>query len=101
MYNELSQYWNQVDSCKMLHSIHGDWSPRRLATKIHSRITTSCYHGFACGQGYLRSRRYRYGKCSSANCRHGCNMLETAEHILVHCIVRNVSFWLLYAVLSI
>ena len=85
MYNELSQYWGQADGCKILRSIHNDWNPRRLATKIHSRITTSCYHGFACGQGYLRSRRHRYGKCSTPDCRHGCNMLETAEHILVHC----------------
>ena len=45
MYNELSQYWGQADGCKILRSIHNDWNPRRLATKIHSRITTSCYHG--------------------------------------------------------
>ena len=85
MYAELTQYWRQTDSCKITRSIHTDWKPRRLTTRIHSRVTTSCYHGFACGQGYLRSRRHKYGKCTSPQCRHGCNDIETAEHILVHC----------------
>ena len=67
MYAELTLYWRQIDSCKITRSIHVDWKPRQLTTKIHSRVTTSyaCYHGFACGQGYLRSIRHKYGYCTS------------------------------------
>ena len=89
MYSELTQYWRQIDSCKITRSIHLAWKPRKLASKIHSRVTTSCFHGFACGQGYLKSRRHKYGKCTSPDCRHGCNVAETAEHILVHCPFYN------------
>ena len=77
------------NNCRISRSIHLDWKPRKRASKIRSRVTISCFHGFACGQGYLRSRRHKYGKCTSPNCRHGCNVAETAEHILVHCPFYN------------
>ena len=89
MYAELTLYWRQIDSCKITRSIHVDWKPRQLTTKIHSRVTTSCYHGFACGQGYLRSIRHKYEKCTSPHCRHSCNDIETTEHILIHCPFYN------------
>ena len=84
MFNELTQYWHNTD-CKPLHTIHSDWRPRELASRIYSRLTTSCYHNFACGHSNLRARQYHFGLCNSPLCRHGCNTPETAEHVLVHC----------------
>ena len=85
MFAELTTYWNTFDSCKILHSVHNDWQPRRLSSNIFSRITTSCYHSFACGYGYLNSWRHHIGICTTPDCRHGCKKSETAEHILLHC----------------
>ena len=85
MFNELTQYWRKCDDCKPLHIIYDDWRPRELASRIFSRLTTSCYHNFACGHSKLRARQHHFGLCHSPLCRHGCNTPETAEHVLVHC----------------
>ena len=85
MYNELTDIWKQDPSCKQLHNIHSDWRPRVYCKRSISRITISCYHTFACGFGYLRSWFHHIGLSPSPNCRHGCNVPETAEHILLDC----------------
>ena len=85
MFNELTDYWTQADSCKNLHLIHNDWQPRKFSDKSLSRVTTSCYHTFACGHGYLRAWSHRIERSSSPNCRHGCGIPETSEHILLEC----------------
>ena len=85
MYNELTAYWIQHDTCKQLHLIRCDWQPRDFSRQSVSRFTISCYHTFACGHGYLRSWSHRIGLSPSPHCRHGCGVTETAEHILLHC----------------
>ena len=85
MFNELTQFWRDNDACKILHTIHDDWRPRCLASRIHSRITTSCYHNFACGHSKLNARQHHIGLCDSPMCRHGCPNHETADHVLLHC----------------
>ena len=85
MFTELTQYWRNSNDCKPLHTIHNDWRPRELASRIFSRLTTSCYHNFACGHSKLRARQHHFGLCNSPLCRHGCDTPETAEHVLVHC----------------
>merc|ERR1712035_85777 len=89
MFNELTDYWTQADSCKNLHLIHNDWQPRKFSNKSLSRVTTSCYHTFACGHGYLRAWSHRIERISSPNCRHGCGIPETSEHILLECPFYN------------
>ena len=89
MFSELSDYWKITDIGRHLFLIHKDWKPRRFSNKTFSRITTCYYHSFACGHGYLRARTFKYGICSSPDCRHGCNSPETAEHILLHCPFYN------------
>ena len=85
MYNELTEIWKHNPSCKQLHNIHSDWRPRVYCKRSISDITISCYHTFACGFGYLRSWSHHIGLSPCPNCRHGCNVSETAEHILLDC----------------
>ena len=85
MFNELTDIWKHEPSCKQLHNIHSDWRPRSYCRRSVSRVTISCYHTLACGAGYLRSWSHRIKLSPSPNCRHGCNVSETAEHILLDC----------------
>ena len=89
MFNELTDFWAQSDSCSHLHLIHSDWQPRNFSSRSLSRVTTSCYHTFACGHGYLRSWSHHIGLIPSPNCRHGCGIPETAAHILLSCPFYN------------
>ena len=36
-----------------------------------------------------KGRQIKYHGCTFPQCRHGCNDIETAEHILVHCPFYN------------
>ena len=85
MFNELTIFWRDSTDCSCLHAIYDDWQPRELAHRIFSRVTTSCYHDFACGHSKLRARHHHFGITKSPLCRHGCNETETAEHVLLHC----------------
>jgi len=85
MFNELTIFWRNCSECSCLHAIYDDWQPRKLASNIFSRVTTSCYHDFACGHSKLRARHHIFGIAKSPLCRHGCNAAETAEHVLLHC----------------
>ena len=85
MFNELTIFWRDCGDCTCLHAIYDDWQPRKLASRIFSRVTTSCYHDFACGHSKLRARHHHFGIAKSPLCRHGCDAAETAEHVLLHC----------------
>ena len=56
------------------------WSPL-----IFSRRTSSLYHQIAVGRGKFNDRSKYHGRSNSSKCRFGCDEVETAHHIFLHC----------------
>ena len=87
IFDELTVFWQGCPHARICHVIHPSWSRVRWSRLIFSRRTCSLYHQIAVGRGKLGNRRIysKFKRKGRAFCRHGCNCIETAEHVFLGC----------------
>ena len=85
MFAELTSLWKASDHAKFTRVIHPEWSKRQLPSLMHSKCTHSWYHSVALGRGPFRDRLKVMGKRDCNLCRYGCNVIESPDHVLLHC----------------
>ena len=85
MFAELTSLWKASDHAKFTRLIHPVWSKRQLPSLMHSKCTHSWYHSVALGRGPFRDRLKVMGKRDCNLCRYGCNVVESPDHVFLHC----------------
>ena len=66
-------------------SIHDIWIPGTIDLNMEQKSSNVLYHSISCGHSDLRFWGHKIHKCHSPLCRHGCNSIENADHVLLAC----------------
>ena len=85
MYMDLTRVWRGSGSINMTGYIHEDWTSETIDLNSSTRLGRSLVNGAACGNGILRDDRSRRGYSGPVSCRWGCGVIETLDHVLLHC----------------
>ena len=85
LYHDLNRVWKKYEGAKRTKSLHKIWGMTSINLVMGSKIGTSFLHGAACGTGVLRCDLKKIGVSGCQNCRKGCSVPETLEHIILKC----------------
>jgi len=86
MFLELDAYWQTLSEARVTKSIHPNWEERRLPSFMSTRYCHTVMHRLALGRGPLRAVIHRKHDEALQMCRYGCNVKETAVHVVMGCI---------------
>ena len=53
--------------------------------RVRDLVVVRLANGVGCGNGILSDDRFRRGYSGPVDCRWGCGVTETLDHVLLHC----------------
>ena len=81
----LNRLWANSTKAKFTRSILPEWPTSHPSSRMYSKAGSVRQLRMLSGHFDCRDHLFKIRKTATDKCRHGCNKVETIEHIIQHC----------------